>query len=92
MTQAAVTTDLPDSSAAIRASFERAARVRAFWNAHYDEFLAKYPEMYVVVQDGKVIMTNPDLISLFYALRDIGLHPSQVDIKFFSEYDRFMIL
>ena len=56
-----------------------------WWDAHYAELLALYPERFVAVKDGEVVATSEDLAMLFYSLRDLGLSASRdVSVKFLS--------
>lgn len=53
-----------------------AARECAFWQAHHDEFFARYPEQYVAVAGEEVVAAHPDLPVLLEELARLGLRPS----------------
>lgn len=56
-------------------TLDEAAEIRAFWAAHYQEFLARYPNEYVAVRDGDVVAASESLAELEGALRDRRLDP-----------------
>ena len=45
---------------------------RRFWEAHYAEYLQRYPEQFVAVKDGEVIATHTDLYELVRVLESKG--------------------
>jgi hypothetical protein len=81
---AQVDTELLELPADWSEAWERSAERRAFWAAHYEEYLAKYPEQFVAVQDGKVKATNPQLAGLIAELRRQRIEPRDCWIEFLS--------
>lgn len=74
-------------------SLEEAAEIHRFWEEHYAELLAGYPEMFVAVRDGHVVAANPDLAFLVYDLRDKHLDPRKdVAIEFISSNSARLLL
>ena len=66
-------------------TFEESAALRDFWRTRYREFLRRYPEQFVAVQDGEVIVSAADLDDLVAKLRDLRLDPrADVDIEFIT--------
>ena len=70
----------------IRASFAEAEKEAAFWRAHYDLYIAEYPDQFVVVTraDGQVVVSG---VSLDYVLGFVagrGLDLRQVWVKFIA--------
>jgi hypothetical protein len=57
---------------------------QAFWTAHYDEFLSKYPDRFVAVLDGEVVATSAHLQELELLLRERGLKPTDVWTEYFD--------
>jgi hypothetical protein len=76
---------MPDITAdQLRALFKRAEEEQAFWTAHYDEFLSKYPNQFVAVLDGEVVATSAHLQELELLLRERGLKPTDVWTEYFD--------
>lgn len=54
-----------------------------WWDAHYAELLAIYPERFVAVKDGEVVATNEDLFVILDDVHALGLRsPEDVSIEF----------
>ncbi len=54
-------------------SLEESVRIQAFWNDHYQELLAEYPEKFVAVKEGSVVESNDHLAGLVDDLERSGL-------------------
>lgn len=73
-------------------ALQEAERARTFWNAHYDEFLARYPDQFVAVHDGRVIASSAHLVDLLDQIERLGLKPTQVWSKYFAtDADRLIL-
>jgi hypothetical protein len=64
--------------------WQDADREDVFWQTHYDEFLAKYPDQFVAVRDGRVVATAYDLRDVLASLRAQGLEPTETWIQHFA--------
>ncbi len=64
----------------------------AFWKAHHEEFLAKYPEQFVAVRDGTVVGVAPDLYQLIARLAVAGIEPPMVWVRFITEHPSNLLL
>lgn len=54
-----------------------------WWDAHYAELLALYPERFVAVKDGEVVATSEDLFLILDDVHALGLRsPEDVSIEF----------
>jgi hypothetical protein len=74
-------------------SFDEAMELQRFWDAHYAELLATYPEQFVAVKDGRVVATNTDLALLVYELRDHGIDArTDVAIQFITAKSGSLLL
>lgn len=74
-------------------SLEESRAIQAFWDHHYDELLAQYPEQFVAVKDEKVVAADADLARLVYKLRDLNLDPrTDVAIEYISSESSKLIL
>ena len=83
-----------DDPEAIEAMFKRAEEERAFWDAHYDELKARYPDEFVAVsvQNREVVEHDPDLIAITDRLRARGYSHLDVWVEFlFTEYPRYAL-
>ncbi|MFN0146296.1 MAG: hypothetical protein ACKVT1_07285 [Dehalococcoidia bacterium] len=66
-------------------TFEESAAIRNFWTAHHREFLERYPEQFVAVREGEVIVAASDLDDLVAKIRHLRLDPrTDVDIEFIT--------
>ena len=85
---------MPASVAAqLLPSFEEAASIQRFWDQHYPELLADYPDKFVAVANGVVVASNSDLALLIYDLRDKGLNPrTDVAIEYISSKSATLLL
>ena len=68
-----------------RAAREEAERERAFWQEHFQDYLAKYRDRFVVVKDGEVILATSDLEALANTLRDKGQDAGSLWARYISE-------
>lgn len=69
-------------------ALDAAERRVAFWHAHHGEYLARYPEQFVAVADGKVVAADGNLDTLLDILQSEGLAPTQVWLKFITAHVR----
>lgn len=76
-----------------RPSIQDAAAIQQYWDEHYAELLAQFPEQFVAVKDGAVIASHRDLAMLIYVLRDRGMDVrTDVAIEFVtSRADRLQL-
>jgi hypothetical protein len=83
-----------DDPVAIEAMFKRAEDEDAFWDAHYDELKARYPDEFVAVsvRDREVVEHDPDLIAITDRLRARGYSHLDVWVKFtFTKYPNYAL-
>ena len=59
--------------------------VRDFWYDHHDEFLARYPELYVAVKDPlgdyEVVATDTNIVSLIDTIEAQGFDRDEIEIE-----------
>jgi hypothetical protein len=72
--------------------WERAEQEDAFWSQHYQTLLAKYPEQFVAVVDGKVVAASTDLQALLQLLRAQRIEPTQAWTRFLTAHPERVIL
>ncbi|MGH2584738.1 MAG: DUF5678 domain-containing protein [Dehalococcoidia bacterium] len=77
---------------ALQTAMRDAERQRAFWQAHREEFLRKYPNQFVAVKDGVVVATADDLQELVLALRGLELRPDEVWVQYMDPKPQTLIL
>ena len=79
-----------DAEIALRS--EHAREERAFWDAHYLELLAQFPDEWVAVCDGKVITRAEHIWELIDDLRARGIDPRDAWITFLNATHRSLCL
>ena len=65
---------------------------RAFWGKHFREFREKYPDQYVIVHNGEVIGTSPDIHEVEALLHAKGLDIRDVWMKFMADPNEPLIV
>lgn len=83
-----------DDTIDIEVMFKRAEEERAFWDAHYDELKAKFPDEFVAVsvQSHEVVEHDPDLTTLMDRLRARGYSHIDVWVEFlFTVHPRYAL-
>lgn len=64
----------------------RAAEVeQAFWDEHYREFLAEYPEQFVAVQDREVVAVAADLSQLILLLSNQSIEVRDTWVRYLTD-------
>jgi hypothetical protein len=71
-------------TAALDAGWEAAKAEQQYWEAHYAEYLQRFPDRFVAVKAGQVIATNPDLYDLVRDLGSKGLAPTETWMRFIT--------
>jgi hypothetical protein len=66
----------------VRSAMQRAEQEQVFWAEHEPTYLAQYPDQFVAVHDDEVVATNNDLQQLTITLREQGLRPTDVLVRF----------
>jgi hypothetical protein len=61
-------------------------------DAHRNELLARYPECWVAVFNGRVVADDPDLDGMLKKLRDRGIPPSHVYRAYLSTREELLLL
>jgi Family of unknown function (DUF5678) len=85
------TKTIPDPEKA-RDALRAAQEEEAFWEKHYPELLARYPDQFVAVRGGKVIASDSDLMRLATTLEKRGIKPTDVWMQFIdTKPDRFLL-
>ncbi len=74
------------SREAATAAWRRADDERAFWQAHHQEFLERYPDQFVAVKDQAVVAIGADLDELLSGLERQGLESGDVWVQFFNAH------
>lgn len=71
--------NIPDSES-IRRALVAVEQEDAFWSAHYDEYLPRYPDQFVAVarSDGRPVAAHQDLDALIETITKQGLHVRDV--------------
>jgi Family of unknown function (DUF5678) len=73
-------------------AWDAAEAEQAFWSEHYGELLEQYPDQFVAVREGKVIAANPDLQQLLRSLKQQGIEPRDVWLRFLATDPRRLML
>jgi hypothetical protein len=76
----------------LRDAWREAEAEQAYWRDHHDEFLAKFPDQFVVVHGGQVVATDADLQQVILALQAKGLDPRHVWLRFMTSDPRRLLL
>ena len=76
----------------MKGAWAAADEEESFWQGHYQEFLEQYPEQLVAVHDGKVVAAGLDLQEILSTIRDMGLDPTDVWVRFITADSRHMLL
>ncbi len=74
------------------AAWQKAEAEQAFWRAHRQELLEKYPDQFVVVLDGEVITAGKDLQEVLDELERRGIQPTDVWSKFIASDPKRLML
>jgi hypothetical protein len=72
--------------------FQRAKEEEAYWERHYPDFLAKYPDQWVAVHDGKLIARTEHLSELVQELERQGFDPRETWFTFLNATRRAISL
>lgn len=70
------------SDEAVRLARQRGEEELAFWTAHYEEFLATYPNQFIAILNKRVVASHTDLLTLITLLEQQGLQPSDVWLRY----------
>ncbi|MDE3096019.1 MAG: hypothetical protein KGK07_08460 [Chloroflexota bacterium] len=62
-----------------------AAEEQEYWDRHYDEVLAKYPDQFVAVKDGVVVGAESDLAQLIFVLSTRHIDIRDTWVRFVTE-------
>lgn len=76
----------------ISKAWAAADREEAFWREHFDEYLQKYRDHFVVVHDGEVIASSSDLNEVLGGIQTRGINPRDAWIRFITADTRTMLL
>ncbi len=64
----------------------KAAEVeQAFWDEHYGDFVTKYREQFVAVQNGKVVAAAADLSQLILILSTKNIDVRQTWVRYLTD-------
>jgi hypothetical protein len=74
-----------------QAAWELSVQKQEFWDAHYAEYLEKYPEKFVAVVGGEVVATSDHLMELLDELKRQGIEPQNAWLQFITA-DPYRIL
>jgi hypothetical protein len=69
------------STSSEQAELARFHRDVAYYEAHHDELMARYPEKWIAIYDEAVVDAAPDIESLLDTLRQRGVPPEQALVK-----------
>ena len=74
-----------------RAELARFRRDVDYYEAHYDELLAQYPEEWVAIYDESVVGTAPQIEDLLTALTRRGVPPEQALVRHVTRHENILI-
>jgi hypothetical protein len=74
------------------AQLQRFHRDVEYYNAHYDELLAQYPEMWISIYNEAVVGAAPDLRDLLRIRMARGVPPGQGLVKYLTRERRILVL
>lgn len=77
---------------AIHAAFREAEREDAFWEENYERLLQQYPDQFVAVQEGEVVVASPRLEGMLQQLEELGIDPLKTWARFLDAHPLPMIL
>ncbi len=75
-----------------RELWKNAENERCFWEMHHAEFIQRYPDQFVAVQNGKVVANAPGLTELVDLLESKGIEPTKVWTRYIGEQWHRLIL
>ncbi len=74
------------------AQLERFHRDVEYYNVHYEELLAQYPEMWISIYNQEVVGAAPDLRDLLRLRMERGVPPGQGLVKYLTRERRILVL
>src|SRR5205823_6526636 len=75
-----------------RPALQRFKDDEAFYDAHYDELLTRYPEEWVAILDRTVVANDPDFHALLATLKRRGLPADRALIEHLTSHEETLIL
>ena len=76
----------------IRAELQRFKKDTAYYEAHYEELLKKYPEQWVAIFNQKVVGASPDYEQLLAELEERGVPTERTLFKHLTQKEDLWIL
>jgi hypothetical protein len=76
----------------VQAELQRFKRDTAYYEAHYAELLARYPEQWVAIYNQQVVGVAPDYEQLLDELQAKGFAVGQVLVEHLTHHDELLIL
>jgi hypothetical protein len=76
----------------VQAELQRFKKDTAYYEAHHDELLEKYPEQWVAIYNQKVVGASPDYEQLLNDLQAKGYSVGHVFVHYLTRHDEVLIL
>jgi hypothetical protein len=76
----------------VQAELQRFKKDTAYYEAHHEELLKKYPEQWVAILDQKVVGASPDYEKLLNEVQAKGYSVGQVLFEHLTSSDELLIL
>ena len=76
----------------VQAELQHFRKDTAYYEAHHEELLKKYPEQWVAIFDQQVAGASPDFEKLLDDLQTKGYSVGQVLVEHLTTHDELLIL
>ena len=76
----------------VQAELQQFKKDTAYYEAHHEELLKKYPEQWVAIFDQQVVGASPDYEKLFDDLQAKGYSVGHVLVEYLTTHDELLIL
>lgn len=76
----------------VQTALQRFKHDTAYYEAHHEELLARYPEQWVAIYNQQVVGAAPDYEPLLDELQAKGFAVGEVLVEFLTRHDELLIL
>ena len=74
------------------AQLQRLRRDAEYYHAHYEELLARYPEMWVAIYEEEVVGAAADLRDLLLSMNERGIPRGRGLVEYLAREPRLLVL
>jgi hypothetical protein len=76
----------------IEAAWRDGEAERRYWDAHQSELLQRFPDEYVAIVNGEIVIHAPSLTVLSARVRDVGYTMERAWVRFMASTNTLVIL